>query len=274
MNEENDNLTERNENDWQPPPIPEEIIKEREEPRMSEVATLGNIFIEPGNTFEDLRRKPRFLLAGLILCLLTLAFSITFQQRMGAERFDSFYAEQVDKNPQSASLTPEQKQNSVKIAKTFGKAVTYGLPVILIIVFLLGALFYWLGVKAMGGSMSYLQGLSVWIYSSFPPGVIFSIANFLVLFLKSPDEIDIATSQRGLAQANPAVFLDGKTMPVLATVLGAFDVFFIWGLILAAIGLHKCGKISKGAAWGIVLILALLGITLRVVGAVFSGNPS
>jgi hypothetical protein len=47
----------------------------------------------------------------------------------------------------------------------------------------------------------------------------------------------------------------------------------IWGWILAAIGFHKVMKISKGSAWGIVLILALLGITYRIVSAYFSGNP-
>jgi hypothetical protein len=73
-----------------------------------------------------------------------------------------------------------------------------------------------------------------------------------------------------LIQASPAFFIDAKTSPVLNAVLGTFDVFFIWGWILAAIGLRIVGKISTGAAWAIVLIVALLNVTFRVVTALFS----
>jgi hypothetical protein len=92
--------------------------------------------------------------------------------------------------------------------------------------------------------------------------------------LKSADEIDIAASQRGLLHANPSFFIDGKDMPVLATLLSTFDFFLIWGWILAAIGLQKIAKISSGASWAIVLILALLSLAGRAVSAYFSGNPS
>lgn len=275
MNEENTNITENNENDWQPPPLPEQILKEEvEPPRMSEVATLGNIFIEPGNTFEDMRRKPRFIIAGLIICLLTTVFMITFQMRMGEERYKTFFTEQVERNPQASSMSPEQKETQINVSMTITKVIIYALPFIVIITFLLGGLLYWLGVKALGGAMTYLQGVSVWIYSSFPPAIVSLVANFIVLFFKSPDEIDIAASQRGLIQSNPSMFINGKEMPVVATLLSSFDFFLIWGLILAAIGLHKTGKISKGSAWAIVLIIALIGITWRVLSALMSGNPS
>lgn len=152
-------------------------------------------------------------------------------------------------------------------------AVRYGLPVIFLIVTAIGGLIYWLGGKAFGGNGNYLHGVSTWVYSSFPPTIISIIANFIILAFKSVDEIDIASSQRGLVQANLGMFLDGKSMPVLATLISFFDVFAIWGWVLASIGLQKTNKISSGSAWAITIILALIGITLRVIGAVFSGNP-
>ena len=42
---------------------------------MSEIGTLGTIFIEPENTFIDLKRKPRFIIAGIIMALLVFAFT-------------------------------------------------------------------------------------------------------------------------------------------------------------------------------------------------------
>ena len=64
--------------------------------------------------------------------------------------------------------------------------------------------------------------------------------------------------------------MDGKSAPVLTALVATFDLISIWGWIWAAIGLRIVGKISTGAAWAIVLIVALIGVALRVVGALFS----
>lgn len=259
--------------EWVEPPLPVDMKKAEEPAQMTEVATLGNIFFEPGNTFEDLKRKPRFILALLIIVFLTSVYFIAFQQRMGEQRYRQFITQQIDKNPQADSLSAEQKKQQIDISLTITKYIGYALPIFIIAFTFLGALFYWLGSKAFGGVATYLQSLSVYVYSTFAPAVVSLLANFLVLFLKSPDDIDIATSSRGVIQASPAMLMNGKEMPVLTTLVGTFDFFLIWGLILAAIGLHKVGKISKGSAWTIVLILTLMTLAYRVISAYFSGNP-
>jgi hypothetical protein len=193
---------------------------------------------------------------------------------MGEERYRRAFMEMLEKNPQAAQLSPEQKKSNVELQLTITKYSGFAVPIIFLVVFFLGGLIYWLGAKAMGGTLTYLHGVSVWVYSSFAPTVVSILANILVLFLKSPDDIDIAASQRGLVSANPSIFLDGKSMPVLTTLVSSIDVFAIWGLILAAIGLRIVGRISNGSAWAIVLILTLVGITFRVIGSVFSGVPN
>jgi hypothetical protein len=256
--------------EWQEPPLPEEIRAETEQPQMSEAATLGNIFIEPGNTFEDLRRKPRFLLAGLVIIFAITAFNTIFIQKVGFERL---VRERLESNERVQQMPADQKeklieQQSGSIAKGFG----YGaVPIVFVIIFLLGGLIYWLGANLMGGTAKFSQGLAVWIYSSLPPTVIFVIANLIVLMLKSVDEIDLARAQNGLVQANPSMFIDAKAMPALAAALSAFDLFAIWGWVLAAIGLQKIAKISSGSAWGIVLILGLIGVAVKVVIALVFG---
>jgi hypothetical protein len=66
------------------------------------------------------------------------------------------------------------------------------------------------------------------------------------------------------------MFLDVKAQPVLAAILSSIDVFQIWGWILAAIGLRITNKLSSGSAWAIVIIFALIGVLMKVVGAFFS----
>jgi hypothetical protein len=107
-----------------------------------------------------------------------------------------------------------------------------------------------------------------------PPLVVAMIANFIVLAFKTSDDIDLVASQRGMLHANPSFFIDGKAHPVIATFLGTFDLFSIWGWILAAIGLTVVNKLSKGSAWAVVLIMVIIGLGFRLVGAIMSGNPS
>ena len=79
--------------------------------------------------------------------------------------------------------------------------------------------------------------------------------------------------QQGLIHANLGFFI-GKEQAMLKTFLSTFDVFAIWGWILAAIGLTVVNKISKGAAWTLIILIALIGLGFRLIGAIFSGNAS
>ena len=270
MNEHLPNQNQSGEpDDWQAPPLPVDNTPPVESAQMSEVGTLSSIFYEPGATFEDLRRKPRFLLAGLIMVVLFGSFIFAFNTKIGFERIAR---ERLESSSFYQNQSPEQKERTLRQQTSpVVKGITYAVvPLVFLISLLLGGLIYWLGANAMGGSMTFLRGLSVWVYSSFPPTVVSFLANFLVLFLKSSDEIDIATGQNGLIQASPAFFINMKTSPVLGAILGTFDVFLIWGWILAAIGLRIVGKISTSAAWAIVLLVALLNVAVRVVSARFS----
>ena len=267
MNEENSNIDEQSNEEWEAPLPPEHIKTDpQEEPQMSELASLANIFIEPGKTFQDMRRKPRFILAGLIMIVAFSMFNVATIEKLG---FENLVKNQIETSSQTQQLSSEQKEQIIEqqSAPLF-KWISYAVAPIGIMIFLLiGGLLYWLGSSAFGGSARFFHGVSVWTYSSLPPTLLYVIANLLVLFLKAAEDIDISKAQRGLLQANPAMFIDGKEMPVLAALLSSFDLFAIWGWILAAIGLKFVAKISTGSAWAIVAILALVRITATVVWA-------
>jgi|ERR1035437_1173845 hypothetical protein len=253
-------------------PEPEPIARRKDEaeepPQMSEAASVGNVFIEPGNVFADMRRKPRFLLAGLIVILSVAAFQIAFIEKIG---FKEVVKARIESSKRTQELPSDQKAQIIdQQGSDLFKYVTYGAtPVVVAIIFLLGGLVYFLGANAMGGSAKFFGGVSVWVYSSLPPAIIFLLGNILVLFLKNVDDIDLAHSQGGLLKANLGLFIDPNTSPVLSAFLSTFDIFAIWGWILAAIGLQKVAKISSGAAWAVVLIPAVIGVAFKVVGALF-----
>ena len=252
------------------PPPPTADSRTSTAPSMSTAETLTGIFFEPGSTFEALRARPRFLFAALIITIVVAAFSYLFIQRVGYEEIARAQLE-----ARAANMDPEQRDRALEMqSRPVFKALAYGAPIIFVPIMLaLGGLLYLLGTMAMGGSVSYKQALSVWTYASLPPSVLLMLGNILMLFLRSQDDIDPVKDNRGLMQGNPGVLVDGTTHPILATALSAIDVFSIYGLFLAALGLRKVSRLSAGAAWGIVLTIWLFGIVFRILLASITGRP-
>lgn len=261
-------MSDQNPQDFQPPPPPP-LPAAPEGPVMSTAQTLTSILFEPGETFKALRVRPRFLIAGIITLLAFTAYYATFVLRVGS---DNIARAQIQSRTPDAS--PEQIDQALAVQNsTIVKVITYlSFPIVFGIIFAAGAGLYLLGTTLMGKSLSFKQALSVWVYSSYPPTVVFALVNILVLFLKSPDDIDPMALNSGVARANPSILVDPKTQPVLATLLGSFDLIAFYGLFLGALGLRTMAKLSSGSAWAIVLGIWFVGMLLRVIMALALGQ--
>ena len=249
--------------EWQPPPPPG--LAETQEPAaetMSTAATLTGIFFEPGQVFEALRARPRFLVAGLILLLLTIGVTAAVFQRID---MGQYIREKMEKSSRGPEQTEEQKEMGVKIGKIVGAVL---IPASVPVTIAAGAALYLLGVMAFGGSISYKKSLAVWVYSSLPPAILASVVAVVVLFLKSPDTIN----PEHLLVTNPGAFMGPDSSPVLTALLSQFDLLRFYGLFLAALGLRKVGKMSSGAAWGVVISLWVIGAILKVASAAIFGG--
>lgn len=264
-------MQEPNSADWTPPPPPPEKIAPDEQPQMSEMGTLGNIFFEPGSTFEDLRRKPRFIAATLVAVILITAFSFGLYYKVGEENMRAFIAAEVDKSPGASSMSRADREAGINMGMMFGTITRYAMPVLVIIGLLIGGLIYWLASKAFGGSGRFLHALSTWVYSSFPPMVVSMLATFVAMIFKGADDIDIGAVQSGtgILPSSLAALVDAKTMPIAAAFLSMFDLFLIWGWALAIIGLQKTMRLSSGSAWAITLLLAAVHLGFKLLGAAF-----
>lgn len=266
-------MSEQNLPEFVPPPPPPFPKKEQADgPLLSTGETLTGIFFEPGRVFESFRPRPRFLVAGIIIIAAVMAFTAVFYWRVG---FEEVMRAAIEESPQAASLTPEQKEAGVRFwTGPIGKAIAFVSPVIAIpIAFAAGAGLYLLGVMAMGKSMSYSRALAVWVYSSMPPVLIAMLLNIILVFIKQVEGAELVqASRRGLVRANLSFLVNPAASPVLATVLGSFDVFAFYGMFLAALGLHKVARLSQGAAWGIVLTLWVIGLVFKIVFSAISGG--
>jgi hypothetical protein len=262
-------MSDPNTDNLQPPPPPPSQPAAPTGPDMSTVQTLTSIYFEPGATFEALRVRPRFLIAGILTILGFMAYYSAFVWRVGAENIAraQIEARQPDASPEQIEQGLQMQNNPII------KAVTYAaFPIVFAIIFAAGAGLYLLGATLMGKSMGFKQALAVWVYSSYPPTVVFALINIILLFVKSADDIDATAINSGLARANPSILVDTKTQPVLATILNSFDLIAFYGLFLAAIGLRKMTKLTSGSAWAVVIAIWVLGSILRVVFSVISGQ--
>ena len=228
---------------------------ERSEPQVSTASTLTDIFFEPGRVFEALRARPRFLVAGLILLVLTCIMTFVLFMRVD---MGQIIRERMERSPNAAQQTEAQKELGVRFGK-IGAAVF--IPLSVPITIAAGAALYLLGVLAFGGTINYKQSLAVWTYSSLPQLVLTAVIWIAVLLLKSPETVD---PQR-IMVTNPGGFMGEDASPVMVALLSQFDLLRFYGMFLAALGLRKVGKLSSGAAWTIVIGLWLIG-ALFIVG--------
>jgi hypothetical protein len=68
-------------------------------------------------------------------------------------------------------------------------------------------------------------------------------------------------------KSNPAFLVDMKEQPILFSLLGNFDVFTIWTVVLLIFGFTAISKLPKGKVAAIVLVLWVVFILLRLGGA-------
>src|SRR5207253_4864951 len=175
-------------------------------PRMSTGATLAGIFFEPANVFRNLRAHPQWLAAILIAGAMNAAYQAAFVHRLTPERIMNFTVDKLEESAfkpppealdrmrtegvaQQKALT-QQIGNAVKtlILAFFGVAIVAGLCL--------------LGILIFGGRMHYWQTYAVVAYVSFPFTIIQKGISFIILYLKSPDDIHPILNQESLVYDN------------------------------------------------------------------------
>ncbi|MGH9948706.1 MAG: YIP1 family protein [Pyrinomonadaceae bacterium] len=238
--------------------------------RMSTPNTLINSFFSPTELFQNLRRHPRWLVAALIMAVLSATYSNLFMYRLTPERVAnyaidktlemSFLNDDARKQIESSrAATIEESKNPVARA---GQAVSsFGWQVIGYSI--LAGIFLLFGL-AMGGNINFWQAFSVAVYALFPVAVIRFILNTVVLFIKDPIDIHPITGQSSLIQDNLNFLVTPADNPVIYVFLGSLSILWFYWVWLNATGLKNAGeRISGSTAWTASLViygaLVLLG---------------
>lgn len=247
--------------------------------RMSTPATLGNIFFSPGEVFLNLRRHPRWLIAMMIISILSATYSNLFVYRLTPERVVNFTTDKVlemplmnDEGRKRAEADRESTiaafKNPVMVA---GQAVSGFATSVLGFAFL--AVIFLLFSMAMGGKINYWQAFAAAIYAAFPFSVIRFVLNTIILFLKDPTDVHPILGQGSLIQDNLSFLVIPSANPVIYTLLASLSLLGFYWIWLNATGLKNAGeKVSGTVAWtASIAIYSILILFSVAMAALFPG---
>ncbi len=233
------------------------------QPAISPIGRIVGVFFSPKATFEDIVRKPSWVLPVVLLTLFSIGVTIVINQRVDWRQFMS---QQIEKNPRSANLSAEQKEQQIEGGAKFTPIVTW-------VIGLCGPILFALVVAlAMWGAYNLLAGANTNFGTSFAitshaalTGLVSSLLFILVLYLKPPGTVDMDNP----VATNLAVLLPDDSAKWLIALLKSIDVFTFWTLILLAIGFATTNpkKLKGSKAFMIAFSVWAVYVVCRVGGA-------
>src|SRR6202011_4102263 len=190
------------------------------QPAIGPFGRMIGVFFSPKATFEDIVRKPSWVLPVVLLTLFSIAVSFAINQRIN---WREFMSQQIEKSPQASSMSAEQKEQRIEGGAKFSPVLTWTMVV---------ALVMWGAFNLLGGANTNF-GTSYAITSHAAlTGLVSSLLFILVLYLKPYGTVDLENP----VATNLAAVLPDASAKWLVALLKSFDIFPFWTLILLAIG--------------------------------------
>jgi hypothetical protein len=198
-------------------------------PPKSFFARLAGAIFSPGETFEDIARKPDVLMPLLLFVLIGYACSFITIPRMDMDNvIEQQHAAMRAKNPQ---MQEKDFETIDRMTRAFAKVVGWIGPVLGVVSYLILAGVFLLAFRLFGGQGTFVQSLSATLYA-WVPLVLFSILMTIIIAARGTwDPSGVAT----LVKSNPAFLVEMKEQPVLYSLLSSFDVFTFWTLALLSL---------------------------------------
>ena len=230
------------------------------QPAISPFGRIIGVFFSPTATFEDIVRKPSWVLPVVLLTLFSIGVSFAINQRIN---WREFMAQQIEKSPQSASMSAEQKEQRIEGGAKFSPTLTWAIGVCGPILFVLVvALAMWGAFNLLGGANTNF-GTSFAITSHAAlTGLVNSLLYILVLYFKPPGTVDLENP----VATNLAAFLPDDSAKWLVKLLNSIDIISFWTLILLAIGFAATSpkKLKGSKAFTIAFSVWAVYVVCRV----------
>jgi Yip1 domain len=248
-----------------PPPAPET-------PALSQGARILDTFIAPSKTFMDIRRSASWWAPFLLFVIALTAFNFVVDKQIG---FRAVTESQIKMSPKAErqldQLPPadREKQVAMRTAGTKYFSLYGGVALVVLVIQLIIAGLYLATFKfALNAKLTYKAALAVVIYAGLPEVLRFLLAIVSIYSGVTPDTFNIQNP----IMSNPGYLLNPVDAGAfLYGVASSLDIFRIWAVVLAGIGLACVSGVKRSTSlvvtfgWFIFLTLFFVGL-----GAAFS----
>lgn len=226
---------------------------------ISPMGRVIGVFFSPKATFEDIARKPSWLLPVILMAVLGAVVAVGLNQKMN---WREYVGQQIEKSPRAAQLSAEQKERQVAVgAKIASYAAYLGVLAPIVMALLIGGIMLGAYNLLAGTGLNYRTSLGI-VSHAYLPLIVGNILFLVVLFLKPPGTLDLDNP----VATNLAAFLPDESPKWLEALGKNVDIFVLWITLLIAIGFAAASprKLKGGKSFTIAFGMLVVWIICRV----------
>jgi hypothetical protein len=221
-----------------------------------------NVYISPGEAFQEIARKPEFVFPLIVAIVGGLAVIETMLTKIGAAQI---VRTSIEQSGRASSMSAEQMQEAISRSAPIVTVITHIVavlgPVIFVVIAAALGLAFVNGI--LGAKLDFKISLSVVAYSTLI-GAISSLMTIAVILFGDIERFN----PNNPSPTNLGFFLNPleTSKPVMA-LASSLDVFSAWTLVLLGIGYSEAtGRRVKALTVSLLYLGALLVWVLGKVG--------
>jgi hypothetical protein len=231
-------------------------------PALSEPQRIIDTFVAPSKTFTDIRRSAAWWGPFLVTVIISFIFVYSVDTKVGFRRVTEHQIERSPKATQRLEqMSRAERDNAVTGQAKVTRGISYVFPLfILLWNLVVAAILFGTFKFALSAELTFSGTFAVVMYAGLVQ-VIKTILAIVMLFAGlDPDSFNIQNP----APTNPGYFLNPAGSPFLYSIASSLDIFMIWTLVLAALGISI---ISKKMKFSTALIVVFGWYLVFVIGA-------
>ena len=225
-------------------------------------ARIIGVFFSPKATFEDIAKRPSWILPVVLMTVLGAAVAFVMNQKVD---WRDFASKRIEESSRTANLSAEQKEQQIAMSAKISPGIAYGFGIAwpILQALIVGGILL-LAYNLIGGAGArFGTSLGITAHAYFP-WILYSLLFILILFLKTPGTVDLDNP----IATNVGAFLPESTPKALMSLGKSIDLFSFWTLLLISMGFMAVNpKKLKGKSLSIAISVWAFYVAIKMGGA-------
>jgi Yip1 domain len=227
--------------------------------KISPFGRIIGVLFSPRPTFEDIVRKPSWVLPYVLLAITGATVGVGLDQRVN---WREYISEQIEKSSRAAQLSADQKEQRIEVGAKIAPYTVYLGTVIapLVVIVIVAGIMLGAYNLLAGAGVNFSTAFGI-VAHAYVPLAIAHLLFLVVLFLKPPGTLDLENP----VATNLASFLPEGVPKWLDSVDKNIDIFTLWIVLLIAIGfgVTNARKLKGAKPYTIAFGMFIVWIVVR-----------